>query len=315
MPTRREFLAVTALAPLGLLLGDRTLWAFPTGSREPAPVTPPGSGAAGALSASSLRKDGALATAAVDAARAQGASYADARLVRLDREQVDVEDDRIDRISRSSSYGIGVRVLVDGAWGFAATPRVDKANVNAAVKKAIRTAKDAAKLAKRLGAPPVELAPVEPVKGQWVAPHEVDPFSVTPADKAALLLEAAAAAMRVKGVAHVRASTSCTREEKLLVTSDGVEVHQLFFRVEPDLSATAIDRKRGRFASRAYETSPMLAGWEAVTSAKLVDAAPEVSRDALQKLHAASVKPGKRAVILAPSNLWLTIHESIGHPT
>jgi TldD protein len=153
------------------------------------------------------------------------------------------------------------------------------------------------------------------VKGTWVSPHARDPFAVSPADKAALLLRATAAALGVKGVKHAKAGVTSVREDKIVLTSEGSRVHQIALRIVPELDATAVDRKRGRFAKRDHEAAPMLAGWEYVEELDLPGAAPQIATEALQKLHAPPVEPGKMNVILAPSNLWLTIHESVGHPT
>jgi predicted Zn-dependent protease len=162
---------------------------------------------------------------------------------------------------------------------------------------------------------PITLAPTPVVRGAWVSPMQVDPFAVPLQEKVDLLLAAAKAALAVPGVHHADASILAVREEKLLLTSEGSRVHQIFFRVNPGFTATAVDRRRGRFTSRDHEVAPMLAGFEHVTEADLVGSAPAIAEEALRKLHAAPVVPGKKQVILAPSNLWLTIHESIGHST
>src|SRR5690606_20440399 len=265
----------------------------------------------GLLSASPLLADEALAARALAAASKAGASYADVRLVAWQRERVSVRDDHIQGVRRSSEYGLGIRVIADGAWGFAATPRLDARAVEDAARRAVAAAKINAKLIRE----PVELAPVAAIVGSWVAPFRIDPFSLTPKDKADVLIAASQAALAVPGVAHTSASVNIQREEKLLLSSEGARIHQLMFRILPSLTATAVDRRRGQFASRDHEIAPMLAGWEHVEDARLIDDAPQIGEDVVRKLHAAPVEPGVRTVILDPSNLWLTIHESIGHPT
>ena len=310
--SRRSFLRATGLAAAGAgLAWPRLAFADPPGSREPAPVKPPASAELGLLSGSPLLADEALAVAALDAAKRAGASYADARLVAWQREHVSVRDDHVQGIRRSSEYGLGLRVIADGCWGFAATARLDQKSMDALAKRAVTAAKiNAALLRER-----VELAPLAPIVGSWVSPHRVDPWTIAPKDKAELLIAASKTALAVAGVAHTSAAVSVQREEKLLLSSEGTRTHQLMFRVMPSLSATAVDRRRGQFASRNHEIAPMLAGWEHVEDAKLVDDAAQIGEDAVRKLHAAPVEPGERTVILDPSNLWLTIHESIGHPT
>lgn len=317
MPTtRRQFLAASGAASAGMLVRPGQVLAMPTGAKRPAPVAPPASHGAAAdiLRVSRLATDARLAHLAIDRARSAGASYADARLVAWKRERVAVRDDHIRGVNRSDEYGIGVRVLVDGGWGFAATHRMDEKSVAAATKQAVQTAKVNAKLMKDVAGKPVELAPVQPVKGVWISAHERDPFTVPIQEKAGLLIEANMAMLREPGVRFANSSVYSVREEKLFVSTDGTELHQLFHRTMPSMSATAIAPGKG-FTSRNHEVAPMLAGWEYVEGLNLVEAAPQVAQDALRKLHAKSVEPGRRTVILAPSNLWLTIHESIGHPT
>lgn len=278
-----------------------------------APRSAPGSAEAGAalLAGSRLLADEGLLRTAIEAARKAGASYADARLVLMRRERVSVRDDHVSGIGRSEDYGVGVRVIAEGGWGFAATAERTARAIEGVAKAAVAMARQSALLMPA----PVTLAPAPVLQGGWVSPFVIDPFSIAPAEKAELLLAAARAAMAVPGVGHVDASVICVREEKLLMTSEGSRVHQIFFRVTPGLTATAVDRRRGRFAGRDHEAPPMLAGWEHVTATDLVSAAPKIAEEALQKLHAAPVVPGKKHAILAPSNLWLTIHESIGHST
>lgn len=309
--SRRHFLRVAPALCAAGVLGPRLAHADPLGAREPAPVKPPSSADLGVLGSSALLADEALAARALAAAQKAGASYADARLVMWRRERVAVRDDHIRQVRRSSEYGLGLRVIADGAWGFAATHRLDDKSIDALAKRAVAAAKINATLRKR----PVELAAVPALVGQWVAPHGIDPFTVAPKDKAELLIEAAKGVLAVAGVSHASASVDIQREEKLFVSSEGARTHQLMFRVRPQLTATAVDRRRGLFASRDHEIAPMLAGWEHVSQSTMLADAAQIGEDAVRKLHADPVEPGEQTVILAPSNLWLTIHESIGHPT
>ena len=309
--SRRGFLRTTGIAAGVGACWPLVAWADPPGTREPAPVKPPASGDLGLLAQSPLLADEALAARALATASQAGASYADVRLVAWQRERVSVRDDHIQGVRRSSEYGLGIRVIADGAWGFAATPRLEARAVDDAAKRAVASAKINAKLVREK----VELAPVAAVVGSWVAPHRIDPFGVTPKDKADLLIAASQAALAIAGVAHTSAAVNTQREEKLFLSSEGARIHQLMFRIQPSLTATAVDRRRGQFASRDHEIAPMLAGWEHLEDAKLVDDAAQIGEDVVRKLHAAPVEPGERTVILDPTNLWLTIHESIGHPT
>lgn len=315
-PQRREFLSLCGLASAAALVPG-VAWALPAGTRAVAPAAPPASAdrAAEALAASPVTKDASIASAAVDAAVGAGASYADARLVLYRDESVRVRDDRIANINHRDEYGVGVRVIADGGWGFVATPRVDKDAVVAAAKQAVAAAKGNGKLLRELGLPPVQWAAAPVAKGNWVSPHRIDPFGVSLRDKTELLLDAAQAVLATAGVSHASAGLSSVLEDRIFVSSEGANVHQIAIRCAPRLSATAVSRRVGRFASRSLEAAAMQAGWEYATELQLVKAAPGVAEDALRKLHAAPCTPGKSKVILAPSNLWLTIHESIGHPT
>jgi TldD protein len=308
--SRRGFLVTGGTLSAGLLL-PRDLWAGVPGARKPAPGVVPTAASPDPLAGSRIASEAKFAERAVAVATEAGASYADARLVLWKRERIVDRDDHDQQISRSEEYGLGVRVIADGAWGFAASEKVDAKEAVRLATLAVSTAKAHAKLR----AEPVEWAPAPIARGTWVSPHRVDPFSIPAKDKAELLIAASQAAMGVAGVRFASAGVHCVREEKLFVSSEGARTHQLFFRVMPRLSATAVDRRRGRFSKRDHEIQPMLAGWEHVTDSDLVAAAPEIASDARMKLEAKSVEPGKRTVILAPTNLWLTIHESIGHPT
>ncbi len=318
MPTsRRQFLASSSVGSAAWLAAARAGAFAPKGARQPAPNSAPSydEQAAQALAQSPVASDKDLAIRAVEAAVKAGATYADARLVLMRRERVAVRDDTPRPTKLRERYGLGVRVVANGGWGFAATGSLSERSVLDAAKRAVTAAKASGTLRDELGQPPVTLAPTPVVKGQWVTPHEIDPFDVAPLDKAQMLLELTAAVGKVPGVSMVEASFSAVSEDKFLVTSEGSQIHQIFHRVAPRLTATAVDRRRGRFASRSHEAPGLLAGWEYLRDLGLQGDTTRIGEQAVQKLHAASVEPGRKSVVLAPSNLWLTIHESIGHPT
>lgn len=313
---RRDFLTLSGLATASLLLPGRT-WAMPSGAKKPAPSSPPpgAKGSAAALAKSRVPADLPIAKKAVEAAIAAGASYADARLVVYRTESIGVRDDHVQSINHGEDYGIGVRVIADGGWGFAAAPRVDEKTATSLAKTAVDSAKRSGKMLRELGRPPVEWVKAPVAQGTWVAPFEEDPFDVSLADKAGMFVDAAKAIMKVPGVAHASAGVQLVGEDRAFVSSEGAEVHQIAYRLAPRLTASVVSARLGRFASRSLEVPGMQAGWEYVREIDMLGNAPQVAQDALRKLHAAPVTPGQRSVILAPSNLWLTIHESIGHPT
>jgi TldD protein len=160
---------------------------------------------------------------------------------------------------------------------------------------------------------PVELAPVAAVKGAWRTPVTTDPMDVPIEDKVALLLATNEAALKVKGVRFASTSVSALREEKTLATTDGTMVTQTFFRTWPTFSATAIGA--GGFESYNEELAPRGSGWEYVTSLDMPNSAERWASRAAEKLTARSLEPGRYDVVLDPRNLWLTIHESVGHAT
>jgi len=314
--TRRRFLVQSSVASAGILL-PRPVWALPAGTRQPAPDAPPpeASRAQQAVSASHVPGDEVVARTAVEAAVAAGAMYADARLVLYREEFVEIRDDHIASVRQSERYGLGVRVIADGGWGFAASPHVEKDAAATLAKRAVDIAKRNGALLRSLGQKTVEWVEAPVAQGHWIAPHEIDPFAVSVQEKADLLLSATREALAVPGVRYAMAGVHSVLEDKLFISSEGARVHQIVPRIEPYLTATAIDAQRGRFAERQHDSAPMQAGWEYVTGLDLRAAAQVVASEALQKLYAADVEPGVRHLVLAPSNLWLTIHESIGHAT
>jgi TldD protein len=240
-----------------------------------------------------------------------GASYADVRVVRHRRESVGTREDRVERVSFSEEYGIGVRVISGGAWGFAATPSVTAKDAERVAKAAVEVAKANAKLMKQ----PVKLAPVKANVDVWQTPITKDPFKIPLEDKAELLLAINRDAMKVSGVKFVTSSFFAHAEWKLFASTDGAYIEQETMRVGPGYSVTAVDSKRGEFESVAHTLAPRQAGWEYVEQSPLLADARKIAEQAVEKLKAPSVEPGKRDLILDPTHLWLTIHESIGHPT
>ena len=250
-----------------------------------------------------------LANAALDSARAAGASYADVRIGRYRRQEIATRERQIAGVRDSESYGLGIRTLVDGSWGFAATSRMTKSSAQQTALAAVEMSKAARAVRKRR----VELAPAKPVTGSWITPVRTDPMDVPIEDKIALLLATNEAALKVPGVRFANSSVAALREIKTLLTSEGTNVTQTFIRVGPTFSATAVGT--GDFQAFSEELAPRGEGWEYVESLGMPRNAERWASMAAEKLAAKSVEPGTYDLILAPSNLWLTIHESIGHPT
>lgn len=252
-----------------------------------------------------------LAHVALNVARSGGASYADIRISRHRDQAIRARENRVESVSDAESFGFGVRVLLDGAWGFAASHRVDKDSIAEATVRAL----DMARANKVAVTRPVELAPTDAYIDTWRSPVERDPFAVPVSEKAELLLAVNAAALKIEGAKYVSSFMLLRNEWKLFASTDGSVIEQDITRVWPCFTVTAIDPERGEFQTRTAETPPRAAGYEHVEGARLIELAPQVAEEAVRKLAAKSVEPGRRDLILHPTNLWLTIHESVGHPT
>lgn len=250
-----------------------------------------------------------LANEALTASRGAGASYADVRVGRYRRQAVATRERNVTNVSDSESYGMGVRTLIEGCWGFAATSRMTKDGAREAARNAVTMSRAARGVHKRR----VELAPVKPVQGTWITPVRRDPLDVPLEEKIALLLSANEAALKVKGVQFVNSGVAALREIKTLVTSEGTNTTQTFIRIFPTFSATAV--RSGDFQSYDEELAPRGEGWDYVESLDMRGNAERWAAIAAEKLDAKSVEAGSWDLILDPRNLWLTIHESIGHAT
>ena len=248
---------------------------------------------------------------ALAAAKRAGASYADARIVRRRWESLVTREDHVVVVEYDESYGVGVRVLSGGAWGFSASSHVEGGAAEEAATRAVAMANANAKASTR----PIELAPVSAVQASWKTQLTRDPFDVPLEEKTSLLVALWNDARAVQGAAHGDGFIQSLGEWKIFASSDGSRIEQSITRVHPSFSVTAVDAASGQFESVRSEVPPMQAGWEYVAQSTLREGARKVAEDAVRKLKAPTVTPGKRDVILAPSNLWLTIHESCGHAT
>jgi TldD protein len=248
---------------------------------------------------------------ALAAARRAGASYADIRIVRRRHESVTTREDHLLDVKLDESYGLGVRVLRDGAWGFAASSRVEAREAERVAALAVDIARANASVRRQK----VELARTEAHVDVWQTPLTKDPFKIPLTDKVELLLAINAAVMKVKGVKFCASHYAALGEWKLFASSDGANIEQSVTRLGPGYSATCVDDTTGEFVTRDHELQPQQAGWEYIEGSTLLADARRIGEEAVEKLKAASVQPGRRDLILAPTNLWLTIHESVGHPT
>jgi TldD protein len=251
-----------------------------------------------------------LAGLALEGARRGGASYADIRLGETAREYAAARDDRLEHFDERSSRGFGLRVLLDGSWGFYGARRLDAASVKEGVERALENARAMRPIQGR----PIALEELPAHQADWIMPMGVDPFAIPTREKSDLLLAICAAA-RDAGADFCSASLSLAREERLFANSFGARLRQTRTRVYPTFRATAVDRAAGRMASRDSLTPARGAGWEYVTSGGLVEEAARAGAEARAKLAAKPVVSGDYDLVIDPTNLWLTIHETVGHST
>ncbi len=297
--SRRDFLRTTAAVAATAAVGSRALYA---GDAFAAPMPTAGDPVVKALM-----------QVALDVAKASGASYADVRVSARRQQNVNTRDKIVQGASDTDTFGLGVRTLVDGAWGFAATSQLTKDSIALAAKSAIEQSK-----ANRFSQiKPVNLAPTPGNQvGEWKTPIITDPWSISIPEKCALLLDANANAAKVKGVRNVTSSMFFLKEEKTLMTSDGTYTVQTVYRTQPSMSITAVSSDFSDFQTRqSNDIAPAGAGYEHVIKANLGENSTRWAEEAVAKLSAKPVEPGRYDLLLHPSNLWLTIHETVAHPT
>ena len=248
---------------------------------------------------------------AVDRALSLGATFADARAKSITTEHISVENDRVD-VSTENSLGWNIRVIVDGAWGFAST--YDFSKIDETVRRAVALAQYASKNMKYR----VKLAPVPVVKGEWVSAYEKDPFEVPLAEKLDILKEATA---RMEGFGLVRryGSMSFRKEETWFVSSEGARIYQKFIESGAGISAMAVDPTSGDVQTRSYPNSfggqYMKKGWELIKELRLVSHAKDIAAEAKALLSAPELPEGRADVIIDPYQMALQVHETCGHPT
>jgi TldD protein len=254
----------------------------------------------------------AMADAALQRAADLGAEHADFRAERVRSQQLSLADGSLETLQDGDELGLAVRVIVDGTWGFAAVADLSPQ----AAARAAAEAVDVARVAAPVAAERIELA-AEPAYGDvtWVSAYEVDPFAVNAGDKVALLADWSRALLADRRVAHVDAELLQVRECKFYADGSTTSLQQRV-RVHPELTAVSVE-PGGRFETMRTLAPPAGRGWEYLTGtgwdfpAELAQL-PELLAE---KLAAPSVRPGRYDLVIDPSNLWLTIHESIGHAT
>jgi TldD protein len=249
---------------------------------------------------------------AVAAAEKGGADYADARFVQEESESLTVRNQEMEGIDRSLSQGMGIRVLVNGYWGFAATARTDEAEI----ERSARLAVEIAKAASRLPMEPVRLAPVEPVTAEWMTTVQEDPFTVALDEKIALLMEASRRMQGVKGLSFAESNLDFYRRRTSFASSEGAAIDQTVVNSSGGIEATAV--KDGEMQRRSFPNSfrghIRAAGYEHIRSLSLLEEAERVGQEAIELLSAKECPSEVTTLVLDGSQVVLQVHESVGHP-
>jgi TldD protein len=255
-----------------------------------------------------------LAAAALERAQELGAQHADFRLERIRVGRLGLRDAQLESTSDSEDVGLAVRVVYDGAWGFASGITRTAGAAAELADQAVATAK----LSRVLSADPVELAPEQVYRDvTWVSSYEIDPFLVPEADRVGRLTELSERLLAADGVDHVDASLMHVLENKFYADTAGTMTTQQRVRIHPEFTAVNVDRGAHAFSSMRTLAPPAGRGWEYLTGTGWDFDAELAELPGLLMEHAKapSVEAGRYDLVIDPSNLWLTIHESIGHAT
>ena len=250
---------------------------------------------------------------ALDTASAGGAAYADARIVRKISEFLMVKDGQVAAVNLSSDYGLGVRALVNGSWGFASASTVNTESADEVAGRALRIARASA----RVQAKPVVLAPQQPSVGEYVSPFDSDPFDVSTVDKLGLLLRVNELLRREKGVTVAECAMEIYKTEKAFGSTDGAYVTQTIVESGAGMesTATSADDIQKRSFPNSFGRQVVTGGYEEIEKLALESNAPKIASESVALLSAAECPATTTTVILDATQVALQVHESCGHPT
>ncbi|NOT73932.1 MAG: TldD/PmbA family protein [Cyclobacteriaceae bacterium] len=269
-----------------------------------------------------------LADVALNTARSNGGTYADVRIGRYLNQFISTRENKVQNIVSTESFGVGIRVIVKGTWGFASTNDVSADGIKKATERAVAIAKANSKFQKE----PVKLAALKGVgEVTWKTPIQKNALEVPVSEKAALLLSANAAAQKA-GASFANSNLFQVNEQKYFASSEGSYIDQDIHRLWPTFTVSVIDRASGKFKTRDAMSAPVGMGYEYLipknedklagpdgmflykNSYDIIEDATTAARQAKGMITAKSVEPGKYDLVLEPNHLGLTIHESVGHP-
>ena len=253
-----------------------------------------------------------LASSALDTATQRGATYADVRVVDERSRALATKNGKIASASDSQSQGFSVRVLMNGAWGFASSADLGRSSVEATAARAVEIAKASANVKQR----DVKLVPEQAVTAEWTTPYKIDPFTIPVEDNLDLLQKIDAELRAVQGVTLAETNMNFRREEQWFFSSEGSNIHQTKYSTGAGYVAYAF--AGSEIQKRSYPSSFggqwQNKGYELIEELKLVENGRRIGEEAVA-LHSADQCPeGVFDIILESSQLGLQIHESIGHP-
>ena len=304
----------------GMGLGSFVLPKLPVGAR----IIDPSEALNGGIDVKVKKQ---LADVALNAARSKGATYADVRIGRYLNQFVITRENRIQNIANAESFGVGIRVIAGGSWGFAASNDVTPDGVARTAERAVAVAKANSKIITE----PVQLAPQQGYgEVSWKTPIIKNAFEVPIKEKVDLLLSVNALALQ-GGANFVNSAILAVEEQKYFASTDGSYIDQDVHRIYPFFNVTKIDKASGKFQTRRSLSSPVGMGYEYLTAGTddkvngivtryknrydIMEDIKNAAANVSDKITAKTVEPGKYDLILDPSHLWLTIHESVAHPT
>src|SRR4030081_3161176 len=249
---------------------------------------------------------------ALNVAAQRGASYAAARIADDRSRALSTKNGKVAGASDSESFGIGVRVIADGAWGFAASDNLSRAAVEATAAQAVEIARASARVKQR----DVVLAPEKSVSAEWITPHKIDPFTISVSQNIDLLLKVDSELRAVAGVTLAETNLNFNREEQWFVSSEGADIHQTKYSTGAGYTAYAF--AGNELQKRSYPTSFggqwQNKGYELIEELKLVDNARGIAEEAVALHQADQCPEGVFDIILDSSQLGLQLHESVRHP-
>jgi TldD protein len=304
----------------GMGLGSLALPRLPFGTR----MIDPSEALQGGMDVAAKKQ---LADAALNAAKSAGATYADVRIGRYLNQFVTTRENRVQNIANTESFGVGIRVIANGSWGFAATNDVTPDGMAKTAARAVAVAKANAKIISE----PVVLAQQKGYgEVSWKTPIVKNTFEVPLKEKIDLLLSVNGVAMS-GGASFINSAILAIDEQKYFASTDGSYIDQDIHRIYPTFNVTKIDKASGKFQTRRSLSSPVGMGYEYLTCGPenkiqgivtrykdrydILEDVKNATADVAQKITAKSVEAGKYDLVLDPSHLWLTIHESVAHPT